>query len=106
MAVLAADLSAGFRERLSTRIVFPILRQNRVTRLVAGMLFQVTPTNPMAFGVTSTALALVAFGATLIPALRAVSVSPILAIRYELSSRRGVKRCPGAQPLTQPRIRA
>ena len=54
-----------------------------VTRLVAGMLFQVTPTDPMAFGVTSAALALVAFGATLIPALRAISVSPILAIRYE-----------------------
>lgn len=53
------------------------------TRLVAGMLFGVTPTDPMAFGVTSAVLALVAFGATLIPALRAISVSPILAIRYE-----------------------
>jgi len=47
------------------------------------MLFGVTPTDPMAFGVTSTVLALAAFGATLIPALRAISVSPLLAIRYE-----------------------
>jgi predicted permease len=53
------------------------------TRLVAGMLFGITPTDPMAFGVTSAILALVAFGATLVPALRAISISPILAIRYE-----------------------
>ncbi|HKH43479.1 MAG TPA: ABC transporter permease [Thermoanaerobaculia bacterium] len=53
------------------------------TRLVAGMLFGVTATDPMAFGVTSAVLALVALGATLIPALRAISVSPLLAIRYE-----------------------
>ena len=53
------------------------------TRLVAGMLFGVTPTDPTAFGVTSAILALVAFGATLIPALRAVSINPLLAIRYE-----------------------
>jgi putative ABC transport system permease protein len=54
------------------------------TRLVAGLLFAgVKPTDPMAFGVTSAVLALVAFGATLIPALRAISISPILAIRYD-----------------------
>jgi len=53
------------------------------TRLVAGMLFGVTATDPAAFGVTSVILTLVAFGATLIPALRAVSIPPILAIRYE-----------------------
>ncbi|HYU33028.1 MAG TPA: ABC transporter permease [Thermoanaerobaculia bacterium] len=53
------------------------------TRLVKGLLFGVSPTDPAAFGVTSAVLALVAFGATLIPALRAISLSPMLAIRTE-----------------------
>ena len=53
------------------------------TRLVANLLFGVTPTDPMAFGVTSALLALVAFGATLIPAMRAMSVNPIIAIRTD-----------------------
>jgi predicted permease len=54
-----------------------------VTRLIANMLFGVTPTDPLAFSVTSALLALVAFGATLIPALRATSVNPIIAIRTD-----------------------
>ncbi len=54
-----------------------------VTRLVANLLFGVTPTDPVAFGVTSVLLALVAFGATLIPAMRAMSVNPIIAIRTD-----------------------
>jgi predicted permease len=53
------------------------------TRLLAGMLFGISPTDPMAFGFTAAVLALVAFGATLIPALRAISIPPILAIRYD-----------------------
>lgn len=54
-----------------------------VTRFVSGMLFGVSPTDPAAFAVTSLVLAVVAFGATLVPALRATSVQPILAIRYD-----------------------
>ncbi len=53
------------------------------THLIARMLFGVSPTDPTAFGVTSAVLALVAFGATLIPAMRAVTINPILAIRNE-----------------------
>jgi predicted permease len=53
------------------------------TRLVSGLLFGVSPTDPMAFGITSAVLALVAFCATLVPSLRAISVSPLLALRYE-----------------------
>jgi ABC-type lipoprotein release transport system permease subunit len=47
------------------------------------MLFGVTPTDPMAFGITFAVLVIVAFGATLIPAMRAISIPPILAIRYD-----------------------
>jgi macrolide transport system ATP-binding/permease protein len=53
------------------------------TRLVAGLLFGVTPTDPIAFGVTLAVLTLVAFCATLVPALRATSISPLLAIRTD-----------------------
>jgi len=53
------------------------------TRLVAGLLFGVTPTDPIAFGVTLAILTLVAFCATLVPALRAISISPLLAIRTD-----------------------
>jgi predicted permease len=54
-----------------------------VTRFVDGLLFGVSPTDPAAFAVTSLMLAVVAFGATLFPALRATAVPPILAIRYD-----------------------
>jgi len=64
-------------------LVAGLLLALAATRLVAGLLFGITPTDPAAFGVTSAVLALVAFGATLIPALRAISLSPLLAIRYE-----------------------
>ena len=71
LTVVAAGLVAG------------LVLAFAATRLIGGMLFGVTPTDPMAFGVTFAVLAVVAFGATLIPALRAISIPPILAIRYE-----------------------
>ena len=54
-----------------------------VTHFAAGLLFGVSPTDPAAFGTTSVLLALAAFAATLVPALRAVSVDPLVALRYE-----------------------
>jgi predicted permease len=71
LTLVAAGLAAG------------LLLAFGVTRFVGGMLFGVSPTDPAAFAVTSLVLAVVAFGATLFPALRATSVQPILAIRYD-----------------------
>jgi putative ABC transport system permease protein len=53
------------------------------TRLVEGMLFEVTPTDPVALASVTGFLLLVALGACLIPSWRALQVDPVEAIRVE-----------------------
>jgi len=71
MAVVAAGLAAG------------ILAAAAVTRLAAGLLFGISPTDPLAFGATSILLAAVALAANLLPARRATAVDPVTALRQE-----------------------
>ena len=52
-----------------------------LTRYLAGMLFQVTPLDPIVFGVVSLALLLVASLASLLPAYRASRLDPIETLR-------------------------
>ncbi len=52
-----------------------------VTRFMASMLFNVTPTDPATFALVGGVLALVAMTATLVPARRAMNVNPITALR-------------------------
>jgi hypothetical protein len=47
------------------------------------MLFGVSPADPVAFGAATTTLAIAALLAHLIPAVRAVRVDPIAALRVE-----------------------
>jgi predicted permease len=54
-----------------------------VTRVVASLLVNVTPTDPVSFVGVSGFLALVAAAASLIPARRATEVDPIVALRAE-----------------------
>jgi putative ABC transport system permease protein len=54
-----------------------------LTRLMAAMLFGVKPTDPMVFVSVAVLLGSVAFLASYIPARRAVSISPSVALRYE-----------------------
>jgi predicted lysophospholipase L1 biosynthesis ABC-type transport system permease subunit len=54
-----------------------------VSRLLTSLLNGVSPTDPLTFGVVLGALAMVAFVAALVPARRASSVDPIVALRYE-----------------------
>ena len=53
------------------------------TRLLSTFLFGISPLDPLTFGGVSAALAVVAFGASLVPTRRAAAVDPILALREE-----------------------
>jgi len=54
-----------------------------VSRLVASLLFNVSPTDLFTFSVVPAVLALAALGASYLPALRATRIDPLIALRYE-----------------------
>ncbi|MFN2514085.1 MAG: permease, partial [Pyrinomonadaceae bacterium] len=54
-----------------------------LTRLMASLLFNVTPTDAITFTVVPALLIVVALLACFIPAQRATKVDPLVALRYE-----------------------
>ncbi|MBO0724571.1 MAG: ABC transporter permease [Blastocatellia bacterium] len=54
-----------------------------LTRVMASLLFSVSPTDPATFASVSALLAMIAFLATYLPARRATKVDPMIALRHE-----------------------
>lgn len=52
-------------------------------RIISRLLFGVNASDPLTFAATAAVILLIALGASYLPALRAIQVDPVIALRYE-----------------------
>lgn len=64
-------------------VVIGVFASFALTRVVASLLYDVSPTDPTTFAVTAALLAIVALVASVIPARRAMRVNPIVVLRQD-----------------------
>ena len=64
-------------------IVLGLIASSAATRVIAGLLFETSPTDPMILAAVAMLLVAVALVASYLPARRALSVDPIVALRHD-----------------------
>jgi ABC-type antimicrobial peptide transport system permease subunit len=81
-SVLQLVVSDGIR-MAAIGVALGLLAALGLTRLLTGMLYGVSATDPLTFVVIAAVLIVVAALASCLPAVRATRVDPLVALRYE-----------------------
>jgi len=81
-AVLRLVLTDGIK-MAALGVAFGLVAAFGLTRLLSGMLYGVSPTDPLTFIAIASLLILVAAFACYLPALRATRVDPLIALRHD-----------------------